>query len=300
LAHFFTPTLLPQFRAMYSSYSSGFNGCVVRAEEKYWTSWVRSNLESSIGSQSAFPIEIYAAFEEWDGSDPAPEPPSPIRFLSYMFLQRQHVPADHPSMQERERQHDRVYLVREYAVTPHWGPQCKDQGRLMFLSLSQYAVRQIRHHMAQVDPHAAAQAKITVRFPWPIAAAFSSTLRIDEGTLQTDTGFMFQPLTTQQQPGQDNAAASASAASAAAVAEEAALRAGSVREYTLPGDEKASVNGQKKLLLEEAPLSSPYAASPFVLHHASEEVGPDAPKHIMDKLMQDAKDKVLFWNTDSY
>jgi hypothetical protein len=153
--------------------------------------------------------------------------------------------------------------------------------------------------MAQIDPHAAAQAKITVRFPWPIAAAFSSQLRIDEGTLQPDTGFMFQTLSAQ---GQDSAA-SASAASAAAVAEEAALRAGSVREYTLPGDEKAGGGGdgqKKKLLLEEAPLSSPYAASPFVLHHASEEVGPHAPKHIMDKLMQDAKDKVLFWNTDSF
>jgi len=285
LRDFFAPSMLPQFCAMYSQYVRPFNGPVVRDDEAYWRNWVRSNLEAAQGSQTAFPIDIYATFEEYDGSEPLLSPAAPIRFLSYMFLQRQHIPADEVA---EKGEHDRVYLVREYAASANWGHAREDKGRLMFLSLIQYAVRQIRHHMAQVDPAAAAQAKITVRFPWALAASFPTPLRIDEGSLRADEGFMFQPLPvpgTEKDLSADPAAAAALAATAAA--EEAALRAGRTREF----------NGR---LLEEGPLTSPFAASPFVLHHNSEELGPGSAQRIVDKLMQDAKERVLFFNTDSF
>ena len=154
LAHFFAPTLLPQFMTMYAEHSKLYNGAVVRNED-YWRSWVQSNLEGSIGSSSQYPTEIYAAFEEWDGSDPAPVPASPIRFLAYMFLQR--VSYD-PQVEGSSSivggagagaggKYDRVYELKEYAVSSIWGEKRGDKGRQMFLSLVTWAVRQIRHKM---------------------------------------------------------------------------------------------------------------------------------------------------------
>lgn len=60
--NFFSATMLPQFMSMYDDYSRGFNGPVVRNEE-YWQTWVRGQLDASVGAQHAYPIEIYAAFE---------------------------------------------------------------------------------------------------------------------------------------------------------------------------------------------------------------------------------------------
>lgn len=210
-------------------------------------------------------------FQEWDGSDPAPVPASPIRFLSYMFLQR--VPCD---TDDGSSQRDRMYVIRDYAVAPHWGHQRADGGRLMFLSLAQYAVRQIRHKFAEMDPAAAAAAKISVRFPLPIASRFSVALKVDSEF--KDEGLMFQPLPLR---------IDADASPADAAAAEAAERAPVKREF----------RGQQ---VDEAGISSPFAASPFVLHHNSEEMSNESAQHIFDLLQSDAKSKLIFWPTDSF
>ena len=188
-----------------------------------------------------------------------------------MFLQR--VPCD---TDDGSSQRDRMYVIRDYAVVPHWGHGRADGGRLMFLSLAQYAVRQIRHKFASVDPAAAAAAKISVRFPLPIASRFSVALKVDSES--KDEGLMFQPLPLH---------IDANATPAEAAATEAAERAPVQREF----------RGQQ---VDEAGLSSPFAASPFVLHHNSEEMSSESAQHIFELLQSDAKSKLIFWPTDSF
>ena len=266
ISNFFSPSLLPQFAKMYEDYSSQFNGPLVR-DMDYWENWVQSDLESSISARHRFPIEIYAAFEEWDGSDPAPEPLSPIRFLSYMFLQRQFNPSDDGSSNR-----DRVYYVREYACANHWFNR-PDGGRQMFLSLAQYAVRQIRHKFAQMDPEAAARSKFTLKFPLPIVEKFTVPLKLDSE--ETDVGFMYRPIPLNM-----------------SVSPEA------VAEYARLGETK--VYDHRGATVEEAPIVSPFAAAPYVLHHNSEPASETSAHELIEELKTDAKKKIVFWGTDSF
>lgn len=258
---FFDPTVFPQFQRMYESHSARFNGPTVRSEE-YWQKWVRDDVAASVEAKHRFPLEIYAAYEEWDGSDPPVVPASPVRFLAYMFLQRQYLESD-----DGKDNRDRLYIVREYAAAPQWVDR-PDGGRQIFLSLLTYAVRQIRHKFAQADPHAAAKAKISVKFPLPLVSGFAEKLSLDDE--QEDKGFLWRALPLEMDP-----------------------------KAPLPG-EQASRSEWRGQQLEESAITSPFAALPYVLHHDSEPMKADTAEQMLEEIKNDAKNKLLFWQTDGF
>lgn len=126
---------------------------------------------------------------------------------------------------------------------------------------------------AEVDAAAGASAKLFVRFPLPLIARFPTSVKL-AGEI-VDEGFMFRPLDLQLD------------AKAAALDEQR-----NASTHTA-----VHRDGQ---IVEESPLASPLAASPFVLHHPSEEITADSARHMMQQLQEDAKNKVLFFGTDSF
>lgn len=113
-----------------------------------------------------------------------------------------------------------------------------------------------------------------MRFPLPLITRFPTAVKL-AGEI-VDDGFMFRALPLQMD------------AKAAALDDKR-----NASTHAMPHRE----GGQ---IVEESPLASPLAASPFVLHHPSEDLTADSAQQIMQRLQEDAKNKVIFWKTDSF